>query len=319
MPGSILRLRSYLDPIYDRYHRVEFLSSDPLEYVHRYTDPWDQEAVALIAALLAYGNVKQIRKSVEGVLDRMAECAGSSPANFVRSLEDPIKRHVAQKAFKSFVHRFNRGEDVLVLLLLLSRSWREHGSLGAHFVRDLEPGAENIQGALSALIVEWRSWAKEMKGVKPSFSYLLTSPSDGSCCKRWCMFLRWVGRCDSPHVEKGLDLGLWSEHGSMRKTFPTGRWLRADQLVLPLDTHTGRISQYLSLTNRKSLNWKAAVEATQSLKKKADLLDPTRFDFALSRLGILDQCRKSYRKEICDRCELLPVCRFARDKGVRPE
>ena len=119
------------------------------------------------------------------------------------------------------------------------------------------------------------------------------------------MLLRWMGRKDS------LDPGLWTEGGSqLSARFPAGMSLQSKQLVMPLDTHTGRISQYLGLTSRKSLNWKAALEVTQALKQ-IDPEDPTRYDFALSRLGILDICQRSYREEICKKCQLLPACHFA--------
>jgi uncharacterized protein (TIGR02757 family) len=123
------------------------------------------------------------------------------------------------------------------------------------------------------------------------------------------MFLRWMGRRDR------LDLGLWMKGSALAGGFPEGRALRSDQLIIPLDTHTGRISQYLALTSRKSLGWKAAVEVTEALRV-CNSDDPVRFDFALSRLGILDLCRRSYRVEICRKCDLLKVCQFA-IKGLK--
>ncbi len=298
-------LQPFLDPLADRYSDARFLASDPLEYVHHYTDPWDQEAVALVAALLAYGNVKQIRRSVEDLLRRMREAEGG-PAAFVRSLGTPegVKR-AERKAFSGFVHRFNVGRDLVMLLRLLESSWRRHGSLGGHFMGFHEPGARDFAVALDALILEWREQASRWAGPKGlgSFEYLLTAPAQGSCCKRWCMFLRWMGRRDA------LDPGLWTADSPLRSTFPRGRSLRPDQLVIPLDTHTGRISQYLGLTRRKSLNWKAALEVTEGLRAcRPD--DPVRYDFALARLGILDLCQKTYRAEVCSGCELLRVCRY---------
>jgi endonuclease III len=79
---------------------------------------------------------------------------------------------------------------------------------------------------------------------------------------------------------------------------------------MPLDTHTGRISQYIGLTRRKSLGWKAACEITDRLRE-CDAEDPVKYDFALARLGILDLCKRSYRAEICEKCELRPACKFA--------
>jgi uncharacterized protein (TIGR02757 family) len=277
--AQLAQLKNFLNRVQEEYHRPQFLFSDPLEFVHRFNDPWDQEAVALLSALLAYGNVKQIRKSIENALERMNVAEPSGPAAFVRGLRKPGRRRRLAESFDGWVHRFNRGPDILLLFELLSRSWAEHGSLGAHFVRGLKSSDSDFAGALDALIVEYRAWAGERPDVG-AFKYLLTTPADGSCCKRWCMFLRWMGRKDA------LDPGLWSESGALVATFPAGRFLRADQLVIPLDTHIGRISRDLGLTKRKVMGWSAAVEVTERLRKM-DPVDPVRFDFALSRLGIL--------------------------------
>lgn len=305
-------LQKFLNQLHGRFHAIGYLESDPLEFVHHYTDPWDQECVALLAALLAYGNVKQIRRSVADLLARIHSVA-EGPADFVRRLGEPRPSRSfnakADAVLRGFVHRFNVGEDLGALLRLLSRSWREHGSLGAHFLSFLEPSAPHIGDALTGLIAEWRTWIADDRVPPPeSFGYLLTSPASGSCCKRWCMFLRWMGRKDA------LDPGLWTRGSGLSQTFPNKRALRSSQLILPLDTHTGRISQYLGLTPRKSLGWLAALEITEALRA-CDPADPTRYDFALSRLGILDLCQRTYRREICTECDLIEVCQLARQKA----
>ena len=302
-------LGGFLNELQTQYHRRNLLDSDPLEYVHHYSNPWDQEVVALVAALLAYGNVKQVRKSVSDVLARIGRVA-ESPSEMIRNLQglggrkSPYSKQVSRE-FETFVHRFNRGPDFVVLFHLISESWIRSGSVGGHFLQNLEPEG-NISEALSLLIADWRSWVKDMgpKSAAKSFQYLLTSPADGSSCKRWCMLLRWMGRKDE------LDPGLWCQGSGLSGTFPDGRSLRASQLILPLDTHTGRISQYLGLTQRKTLDWKAALEITQNLSV-CDPQDPTRYDFSLSRLGILDVCKRKYRVEICTHCQLLTHCKFA--------
>jgi hypothetical protein len=125
------------------------------------------------------------------------------------------------------------------------------------------------------------------------------------------MLLRWMVRRDA------LDLGLWRT-GSPLLAAHDGRGalagLEPRQLVMPLDTHTGRISQYIGLTERKVLGWKAARESTDRLRECAPD-DPVKYDFALARLGILDVCQLRFRVEICMGCDLLRVCRFAR-KGL---
>lgn len=296
------RVCYFLDSIFQEFHQSRFLSSDPLEFVHRFQNPWDQEAVALLASVLAYGQVKQIQKSLEVVLSKINQLA-KSPHHFVQKMHLSAFQRKSEKVFADFVHRFNCGNDLILLFRLLNKSWSEYGSLGNHFNSFLHREDQTIENALSHLIANWRNWiAREST---PTFSYLLTSPKDGSCCKRWCMFLRWMGRKDS------LDPGLWTEKSPiLSQPKSTSSFLGAHQLIMPLDTHTGRISQYLGFTSRKSLNWRAAMEVTQALKK-LDPKDPIRFDFALSRLGILEICQKRYRQEICLKCQLLPVCQFA--------
>jgi uncharacterized protein (TIGR02757 family) len=308
--GEKPALRALLDPLFRKYHQVEFLPSDPLEFAHRFQDPWDQEVVALLAAVLAYGNVRQIRRSVESLLVRIAD-QGVSPSELIRSLygkqADSARQETWRVAVSSFVHRFNVGSDIEAFTRLLARSWAEHGSFGAHVMIHLRTSDRDFGEALSRVFDDWERWRKEAGLLtEKSFGYLVTPPRSGSTCKRWCMLLRWMGRKDE------IDLGLWREGSPLLP--PGSPGIRADQLVMPLDTHTGRISQYIGLTKRKSLNWKAAVEITERLRA-CDEVDPVRYDFALARLGILDVCLRRFRVEICLQCDLLPVCRFAR-KGL---
>lgn len=302
-------VKVFLDPLVERYHRPEYLSSDPLGIVHRYRDPRDQEVIAILGAVLAYGNVTQIKKSVEDAIVRLSRL-GSTPTEAIRSFETSEGEVHAEREFASFVHRFNVGRDLWILFKLLSLSWQKHGSLGAHFVSNLSLEDAHFGPALSATLGEWREWEKALRFQSKTFSYLLTSPADGSCCKRWCMLLRWMGRKDE------LDLGLWMAGSRLLPSGSAG--LRTDQLVMPLDTHTGRIGQYLRLTDRKSLNWKAALEVTENLRV-CDGRDPVKYDFALARLGILDLCQRKYRAEICRRCELVSVCKFARKNERKNE
>ncbi|MGK5087259.1 TIGR02757 family protein [Bdellovibrionota bacterium FG-2] len=284
LPISTPKLEEFLRENENRFHRSEFLSSDPLEFVHHYKSPWDQEPVALIAALLAYGNVVQIRHSIRDVLGRIERIA-ITPSQFVRSLSHEAGLQAAAKCFEGFVHRFNRGPEVLALFKTLNLIWTEHGSLGARFVRDLSPHSavhsvedvSTFESALNSLISEIR--AREPALAK---SHFLTAPQDGSCCKRWCMLLRWMGRRD------GIDLGLWTQGSELVRN---KGFLSAAQLVIPLDVHVGRISRNLRLTQRKTLDWKAALEVTAALRK-VDPTDPVRFDFSLARIGIVDKNSK---------------------------
>ncbi len=79
------------------------------------------------------------------------------------------------------------------------------------------------------------------------------------------MFLRWMVRSDE------LDLGLWQN-------------INKKDLILPLDTHTFKVSQKLGLLNRKTYDLKSALEIT-SVLKTFDKNDPIKYDFALYRIG----------------------------------
>lgn len=298
----------FLDHLYETYHDPSFLESDPLEFPHRYRDPLDQEAVALISALLAYGNVRQIRASIEKLLLIL----GSSPGQTIRALGQEKNRKKMRINLGEFVHRFNTGNDILAIFCLIQSSWNRYGSVGNHFLKGHEKSDLLVFDGTHSLTSEWKTSVKKL-GINrgPYFEHLLSSPKQGSCCKRWMMFLRWVGRKDR------LDLGLWNEGSPIldRKT----RSLKPSDLIIPLDTHTSRLSQYLGFCSRKSPNWRSAVEVTEKLKDFCSD-DPVKYDFSLSRLGILDLCQKRFHAEICKRCQLLPVCLYAQNQlGVNHE
>ena len=80
------------------------------------------------------------------------------------------------------------------------------------------------------------------------------------------MFLRWLVRKDN------IDIGIWGDRVSTK------------HLILPLDTHTFKVSKKLGLLNRKSYDLQSALEITDNLAK-FDKNDPIKYDFALYRIG----------------------------------
>jgi uncharacterized protein (TIGR02757 family) len=108
--------------------------------------------------------------------------------------------------------------------------------------------------------------------VKSGARWLLPLPERGSVCKRHCLFLRWMVRPDD-----GVDCGAWP------LTAPS-------RLVVPLDVHLQRVARAFGWTRRRSPTWDMALEVTGALRR-LDPADPARYDFALSRLGILGLLR----------------------------
>ena len=261
-----LALRDALEDLRRRYDE-RFIDSDPVGIVRRFDDPEDREIAGLIAAGLAYGRVASIRGSLESLLASI----GPRPARFVASF-DPARD---AGRFEGFVHRFTRGRDIALLLHLVRQAKECSGSLESFFVEgDLNPDSPTLGPALDAFgarlfALDARPFVPE--GVVPhrdGARWLLPLPAAGSACKRSCLFLRWMVRPDD-----GVDCGVWTRVSPSR-------------LVLPLDTHLLRVVRALGWTGRKSAGWPMALEATARLRA-LDPADPIRFDFALSRLGIL--------------------------------
>ncbi|RYZ69750.1 MAG: TIGR02757 family protein [Proteobacteria bacterium] len=296
--------KGLLDPLIERYHRPAYLDSDPLGIAHEWKDPRDQEIVAIFSALLAYGNAQIIRRTLRALFDRF-QGTGTRPSEWIKQYEkDPdATLQNLREEWNGIFYRFNSTGDLVLLFELIARSTLKFGSVGEHFLRFYDPNKPgSLEESWSAFIEDWSNDARELKrpGLK-GFRYLLTSPKDGSACKRWVMLLRWMGRRDE------IDLGLWMEGGLLVHSRP----LCSADLFMPIDTHTGRITQYIGILKRKQYNWKAVLEVTEFFKK-LEPNDPILYDFALARLGILDLCQKRYRVEICQTCSLLPACQFAK-------
>lgn len=243
-----------LEELYDKYNNREYLHPDPLEVVYRYCDPGDREIVGLVAASLAYGNVKQIIRSVDNALGRM----GESPYAFLSELsENEIPVY-----FDGFRHRFTTGDELARLLVGVKNAIRKYGSLRDLFAASISIDDNSIVPAIT-------SWTAELTaGFEEGCSYLLPSPSRGSACKRINLFLKWMVRRDE------IDPGVWSG-------------ISPALLIIPLDTHMHRICAAIGLTSRKQANLKTALEITDKFRLLAPD-DPTKYDFAITRLGIRD-------------------------------
>lgn len=279
-------LKRKLDKLYQSYDKA-YLSSDPLMFPRRYNEPADIEVAGLICAALAYGRVAMIRRNIQRILDPM----GKHPARYVRRF-DAAK---GLSDFSDFSHRFNRGDDIVLLLHYMRQMMELEGSIGGFFRAGYDPDAPDIGGSLTGFVE--RALALDCapvyrKGVLPAKAgvrYFFPSPAGGSACKRLNLYLRWMVRRDD-----GLDFGLWD-------------FVRPSQLIIPLDTHVARICRLIGLTDRKSPGWSMAVEITENLKK-LDPDDPIKYDFAICRLGILDKCPATPLPHKCAACEINSLC-----------
>lgn len=279
-------LKAHLDLLYGRYG-ASFLETDPICFPRRYADRDDREVIGFLATCLAYGRVAHIKSSVE----RVVEVLGPRPARFIRRL-DPAR---ARRLLRGFVHRFNDARDVGLLLHYVRQMLEERGSIEGYFLSGYSDQQEDVGPALASfasrtLDLDCSPWypagrVPAAAGVR----FFLPSPGDGSSCKRLNLFLRWMVRADD-----GVDMGLWNR-------------VSPSKLVIPLDTHVSRISSFIGLTARRTVDWKMAIEVTSRLRE-LDPDDPVKYDFALCRLGILEGCPNHRDASRCGLCELRMVC-----------
>lgn len=249
----IAALDKPLNELYHHYDSRAWVHPDPLAPVYDFADPADQEIVALIGASLAFGNVKQILKSIATVLEVLPE-----PAHTLhRTSETDLALRLA-----GFRHRYVTGVEMAALLAGAGGILRNHGSLGTGFAALDDPESPTILPGLTRFVDALRAGGSLEK------NYLLPDPARGSACKRWFMLMRWMVRCD------GVDLGLWSHIGAHR-------------LIVPVDTHMHRVARGLGLTRRNAADLKTALEITRAFQLICPE-DPVRYDFCLTRLGIRD-------------------------------
>ncbi len=259
---------------------------DPIDFVHRYSNPDDQEVAGIIASSLAFGRVTSFW-AVLDVIFSQADARGG-PAAWAAQFNDLDARKLSP-----IFYRWTRGEDLARFVKTIGQIRARHGSFGNLFERAHQDSDPDLGDALQRVITEFREASvidcgSEFGDLSQGYRYLLPHPQGGSACKRWCMLLRWMVRNQAP------DVGLWD--------------LPAHKLIIPLDTHVHRIARFVGLTHRSDSSWKTAQEITRNLKL-IDPDDPVRFDFALAHLGISGSCRGRRVAAICDPCDLLRVCK----------
>ena len=175
------------------------------------------------------------------------------------------------KELDSFYYRFQNSQDIKTIFKTFKRL-KQIDSLNSIFVNAYKKENSVLEG-IDALIQTSHNIANYKS---QGFTFLISSPFKrdkqgiikelgNAPYKRWNMYLRWMVRDDN------LDLGLW-------------RGVDKKDLILPLDTHTFKVSQKLGLLDRQSYDLKSALLITQKLKE-FDSLDPIKYDFSLYRIG----------------------------------
>lgn len=250
-------VRSFIEKTCKGFDYSKRLLNDPVEFPHRYERKEDIEIAGFIAALFAYGRVELFKPVIEKILNRM----GKSPCDFLLNFKP--SRH--RRLFEGLYYRFQKQEDIIKLLKILSLLLQRHDNIEEAFCKFYRPEDEDTFNAIEGFSRYCLSLLKNTKGLRQLFPL----PSDGSACKRLNLFLRWMVRKDE------IDLGIW-------------KGIAKNKLIIPLDIHIARISMKLGLTKRKTPDIKMAKEITSALKR-LDPEDPLKYDFVLCHTGMMNQ------------------------------
>lgn len=240
-------LKDFLDEQVDQYNNLSFVTNDPIQIPHQFTDRQDIEISALIIATIAWGN----RKSIINNGNKLIEIMGDQPFDFIQNASEEDLRDLR------FVHRTFQTDDLKWFISFLKDHYQQSASLQSAFK------GENVKDR----IIHFRKAMLHHKHEKRSEKHI-ANPESGSSAKRLNMFLRWMVRSDN----RGVDFGIWKD-------------INTAELMVPLDVHTGNTARKLELISRNANDWKALEELMGHLRE-FDPNDPAKYDFALFGIGV---------------------------------
>ncbi|RZK45780.1 MAG: TIGR02757 family protein [Pedobacter sp.] len=277
--AAFLSLKDFLNERAIDFNTPKFITDDPVCIPHQFTLKQDIEIAGFFAAILAWGQRKTIINKTKELVERM----GNEPYNFVRNHSDQDL-----KGLLGFKHRTFNDTDLLYFIEFFRHHYASNDSLEQAFmpanaVFNPDYLAEGIIGTeltsapcyagTNSFTTEqslnyFRSYFFSLDDFPGRTVKHISSPAQGSTCKRLNMFLRWMVRKDT----KGVDLGIWSH-------------IKPSALICPCDVHVDRVGRELGLIKRKQTDWLTAVELTINLRK-FDPADPVKYDFALFGMGV---------------------------------
>lgn len=253
-------LKEFLDKKVEEYNCQAFIKDDPISIPHLFTKRQDIEIAGFFAAVFAWGNRTTIIAKAKELMQRM----NKTPHDF-------IKGHSVKelKNLKGFKHRTFNEDDLFYFIEFLHHHYLKYDSLEKAFLPPI-PDERGLGGGVEQALIHFKKYFFSLEHLKRTEKHI-SSPEQGSTCKRLNMFLRWMVRKD----DKGVDFGLW------KKISPS-------ELICPIDVHVARVTRKIGLLKRKQLDWLAAVELTAALRK-LDSKDPVKYDLALFNLGVIEK------------------------------
>lgn len=253
-------LKKFLDKKVIQFNNPEFIKDDPVCLPHLFRKKQDIEIAGFFAATFAWG----IRKTIIKKGTQLFQLMDNAPYDFcLHHTDDDLKK------LEGFCHRTFNDTDLLYFISFFKQHFSKNSSLESAFFnkKTFNSGNNVIENSLNY----FNEYFFSLEDVPQRTRKHVASPKKNSSCKRLNMFLRWMVRNDN----KGVDFGIWKK-------------IKPSELICPVDVHVARVSRRFNLLKRKQVDWMAAVELTEKLKK-FDKNDPVKYDFALFGLGILEK------------------------------
>ncbi len=262
--------KAQLDALVATYHHPDFVRDDPMQFASPFKHDLPRcEANALLASLLSYGRREVIIRKLTELFDRL-----EAPVYDVLQAESlaPVEKRLA-----GFIYRFNTGADLVHLLRWWHAFYERHPSHLAclESLPETQNGVsrDTLKPVMTAWLDAWLPPDFLAGGYRNGTRYLVPHPATGGACKRLHMALRWLCRDDQFLGTHAVDFGLWTSV------------IPSHALLMPMDTHVGRLSREWGLLKRNSTDWKASEELTARLAR-FNPADPCRYDFAFLGYGV---------------------------------
>lgn len=170
---------------------------------------------------------------------------------------------------KGLYYRFQSAADVHYYAHFMKRLYEKYGSVENIFAEKetLEEGIDHFYNVMNEMCSD----------AGKGFFFLFPNPRT-SGAKRLRMFLRWMIRDDD------IDFGLWKKFDNT-------------ELLMPIDTHILRFAKNTGIIKTDSASRKN-LEDVSGFFRELSPDDPAKYDFALTRLGIVNDCMYGS----CDKC-----------------
>ena len=245
------KLKDNLDFLVEKYETADFIRYDPIQFPHRFTNKQDIEVAGFLASTLSFGR----RQSIIKACDNLFNILGESPYQYVMTSkwkEMPDNMHI---------YRFVKGRDIKYICRGLRYAYQrsETNSLESYFTNMYDPWL-SISLLHNIILI----------ANKGETNRNIVDPQNGSACKRWHMFLRWMVR------KLPVDLGIWTS-------------ISPSKLIIPIDTHVLQQAIKLNIIPSTSKNTRETAQTLTLKLKKLNQTDPARYDFALFGMGVQQQ------------------------------